>query len=263
MGSRERAHLSYARLVSLPRPSDYVAPPRPRVRDALRTMSVAALEVPRYLARLAVHDLVEAPSTTTEEGLHATASSFRRTLARLGLELEVLHAERVPREGGLVLMWNQESHLDHLVLASAIPRAFFSLMNNELAATPIYGAHMRKTGHVHVDRTNESQWRPQVAGAAERVAKGECVLISPEGTRSWDGRLLPMKRGAFILAAASGRPIVCVTVIGGHARMPRGSAVVRAGKLRVVFSDCIENDGGDLVEQVTETFTALKASYAL
>ena len=93
---------------------------------------------------------------------------------------------------------------------------------------------------VHVDRNDEAQWRASIARAATRVRDGECVLVSPEGTRSWDGRLLPMKRGALQLAAASERLIVCVTVIGGHARLPRGSAIVRAGPLRVVFAEPIE-----------------------
>jgi 1-acyl-sn-glycerol-3-phosphate acyltransferase len=186
-------------------------------------------------------------------------------LHHLGVELEVLFPERALSGGGLVLMWNQESHLDHLVLASAIPRPFFSLYNNEIARFPLYGAHMRATGHVHVDRNDESQWRPAIARAAARVQGGECVLVSPEGTRSWDGRLLPMKRGAFILAAASGRPIVCVTVVGGHARLPRGSAVVRGGPVRVVFAEPVapDSDEAALAGRVTATFERVKADHAL
>jgi 1-acyl-sn-glycerol-3-phosphate acyltransferase len=231
----------------------------------LRTARVAALDLPRHLARLALHPIVAAPSTTTAEGLAQVGRAFARTLARLGVELEVLHAERVPTEGGLNLMWNQESHLDHLVLAAALPRPFFSLFNNAVARVPFYGAHMGSTGHVHVDRNDEAQWRPAIAAAAARVAAGECVLMSPEGTRSWDGKLLPMKRGAFLLATTSRRPIVCCTVVGGHARMPRGSPFVRAGKLRVVFSEPLENDGDpkNLADSVAHTFDRLRIEHAL
>lgn len=71
-----------------------------------------------------------------------------------------------------------------------------------------------------------------------------------------------MKRGAFLLAIASGRPIVCVTVVGAHERMPRGSPVVRA-----VFSDPIPTAGHDeadlapLQAIVAETFEATKARF--
>jgi 1-acyl-sn-glycerol-3-phosphate acyltransferase len=250
----------------LERPADYVPPPRPGARDVARTALAVARDVVPAFARLAARRAGTPPSTCTAPGLARVRAAFAPALRHLGVELEVLFAERALRAGGgLVLMWNQESHLDHLVLASAIPRPFFSLYNSEIARFPLYGAHMRATGHVHVDRNDEAQWRPAVARAAARVRDGECVLVSPEGTRSWDGRLLPMKRGAFLLAAASTRPIVCVTVIGGHARLPRGSAIVRGGPLRVVFAEPIPHaaDEAALAERVAATFERVKADYAL
>jgi len=251
--------------MGLPRPQDYVPPPLPRARDVLRTIRALATDIVPHLGRMAVRPVGAMPTTCTPEGLALIRRACAAALRRLGVAVEVRFPERVVGAGGLVLMWNQESHLDHLVLSSAIPRPFFSLYNNEIARFPFYGAQMRATGHVHVDRNDEAQWRPSIAAAAARVRAGECALVSPEGTRSWDGRLLPMKRGAFILAAAAGQPIVCVTVIGGHARLPRGSPVVRAGPLRVVFAEPIPNDGseGDLAERVAATFETTKRQYAL
>lgn len=241
------------------------APSSPQLRDALRTARVLATDVVRHFVGLALQGSGPVLSTTSAQGLRAAKSAFAPTLQRFGVELEVLHAERVPADGGLVLLWNQESHLDHLVLVTAIPRPFFSLFNNELGRVPFYGAHLRAAGHVHVDRTDESQWRPAVARAAERVRDGECVLVSPEGTRSRDGQLLPMKRGAFLLAAASTRPLQCVTVVGGHRRLPRGSPVVRPGPARVVFSELIPNDGDPtgLAERVAATFRETKEAFAV
>ncbi len=249
----------------MPRPPDYIPPPPPTGSDVARTLHALATKIAPQLARLATKRTGELPTSTTVEGLSRIRAIYEDTLRCLSVELEVLRNERVPAEGGLVLMWNQETHLDHLVLPPAIPRPFFSLYNNAVARAPYYDAHMRATGHIHVDQTDQAQWRSAVARAAERVRDGECVLVSPEGTRSWDGRLLPMKRGAFILAASSERPIVCVTVIGGHARLPRGSFCVRAGRMRVVFSDPIANDGDarGLAEKVAATFDAMKREHAI
>jgi 1-acyl-sn-glycerol-3-phosphate acyltransferase len=179
-----------------------------------------------------------------------------RLLDRLGVTLEVRGVDRVPRDGGLVFMWNQTSHLDHLVLPAAIPRPFHSLYNNELRKTPLYGRLLARGGHFWVDRTNETQWRASIDAAAARVREGACVLVSPEGTRSWDGRLLPMKRGAFMLARSAERPIVCVTVAGAHDRLPRGCAAVRPGRVRVTLSDAIDVRGDDptLEAKVIATF---------
>ncbi len=232
------------------------------IRDAVRTVAVLGAGTP-MLAALFARQLVrpDPPDVAFEK-----ARVFAlRALSLLGIELEVLFAERVPREGGFVLMWNQESHLDHLVLTAAIPRPVFTTYNNEVRAVPLYGAYLARNGHVWLDRNDEAQWRPAIAGAAARVRAGECVLVSPEGTRSRDGRLLPMKRGAFMLAEQSTRPIVLVTVIGGHQRMPRGSPIVRAGWMRVVFSDPIPMPSEGVErwkELVVAGFEATKEQYA-
>jgi 1-acyl-sn-glycerol-3-phosphate acyltransferase len=234
-----------------------MAAPPPTVGDVARTARVVVTDLLPMLAAMA---LGRAVSSTTEEGLALIRRVFSGTLRRLGVRVEVAGAESVPREGGVVFLWNQESHLDEIVLPCVLPRPFFSLYNNEVARIPWYGGRLRATGHVHVDRNDEGQWRPAIARAAERVRAGECVLVSPEGTRSPDGRLLPMKRGAMLLAEASDRPLVCVTVIGGHERLPRGSPIVRSGPVRAVFSEPLAcaRDAASIAAAVVRTFEQTK-----
>ena len=250
--------------MSLPKPAGYVAPPPPRAADVLRTVRVLATDLIPLLVKLAFQ--ANPPSTNDVAGLAYARTLFLRALGHAGLTLEVLHRERVQPQGGLILMWNQTSHLEHLILGAAIPRPFLSLYNNEFGRFPIYGSYMKRTGHLLVDRKNETQWRASVALAAARAQAGACILVSPEGTRSWDGELLPLKRGAFLLATTSAQPIVCVTIIGGHQRLARGSAFVRKGPLRVVFSEPIATAGETteaLMQRVRETFQSVKSRYRL
>src|SRR2546423_1707687 len=94
----------------------------PLVADTTRTLRALFGDVVPYVLRLATQPPERLPTTATEEGLRSIRASFRRTLQKAGIDLEVRKEENVPAQGGLVLMWNQESHLDHLVLAAAIPR---------------------------------------------------------------------------------------------------------------------------------------------
>src|SRR3954470_8581588 len=152
--------------------------PLPRARAALRTSRVLVG---------ALWDMARSPladDTTTEAGLVRVRAALAPRVAQLGIELSVRGASRVPRDGGLVFMWNQTSHLDHLVLPLAIPRPFHTTYNNEVRRFPIYGNRLARSDHFWLDRTDETQWRMQVAAAATRIAAGGCVLISPEGTRS-------------------------------------------------------------------------------
>src|SRR5262245_56182695 len=221
--------LEEARLAGLVPPAGYKPPPRASLLDGARTALVGGALAVEASTGLLLHTLRPAPSSTTWEGLSAIRHFSLRALARVGVSLEVEGEDRVPREGGLVFMWNQASHLDHLVLGAAMPRPFHSLYNNEVARTPLYGRYLRSSGHFHVDRFDEAQWRASIAVAARRVHEGACVLVSPEGTRSWDGRLLLMKRGALLLAREAARPVVCVVVRGAHERLPRGGLAVRPG----------------------------------
>jgi 1-acyl-sn-glycerol-3-phosphate acyltransferase len=209
-------------------------------REAARTAAAIGAFIPPVVLFLLRERGARRPtSTASAPGLHAVRRITAYGLRLLGVTVDVIGRDRVPAQGGIVFMWNQESHLDHLILPVAMPRPFFSLFNNEVKRTPLYGSHMERSGHIWVDRTDEAQWRAAIARAAERVREGACVLVSPEGTRSWDGRLGEMKRGAFELACKAERPIVCVTFIGTHERMPRGSMVVRPGPVRVVLSEPI------------------------
>lgn len=249
--------------MSLPKPPDYKPPGLPTIRDVARTLRCLATDVPRELGLIALGS--NPGSSTTDEGLAVIRARYLRVLARLGITLEVLHTERVPRQGGLVLMTNQESHLEHLVI-TALPRPFLAFYNNEVARIPLYGPHIKRSGHIHIDRTNEAQWRRCLTEAAERARQGAVLLLSPEGTRSWDGKLLPLKRGGFILAAASERPIVCIAMIGSHQRLPRGSWIVRGGRFRIVFSEPIATIGRseeELRAEVARVLTELKERHRL
>lgn len=170
----------------------------------------------------------------------------RGALEALDLNLEVTGEDRLPpKDRGVLFMWNQTSHLDHLVLGAVIDRPVRSLYNIELAKVPVYGDWLRKQKHYLVDRYDEAQWRDAISRAARDVRdQNVSILISPEGTRSWDGKLLPMKRGAFILAIESKAPVVPVIIRGAHEALPRGSGVIRpGGTIRVELSPAVETGG--------------------
>ncbi len=206
------------------------------------------------------------PDTTTAAGLAEVRVQLGRRLRQLGITVRVHGEDRVPRDGGLIFMWNQTSHLDHLTLPLAIPRPFHSTYNNEVRRFPIYGKRLARSDHFWLDRNDEPQWRAQLAEAARRVREeGVCVLISPEGTRSHDGQLLPMKRGAFYLARLATRPIVCVCVRGAHELLPRGSVIVKPGTVDIELAPPIAIDDESaphLEELVVEQFNAYLGSSA-
>jgi 1-acyl-sn-glycerol-3-phosphate acyltransferase len=73
-----------------------------------------------------------------------------------------------------------------------------------------------------IDRSRARRAHRTLAGLAERI-RGQrlTVIMTPEGTRSRDGKIQPFKKGAFHLAMQAGVPIVPVVTSGGFAIWPR------------------------------------------
>ena len=68
-----------------------------------------------------------------------------------------------------------------------------------------------------------------------RLRSGLHITIFPEGTRSTTGELLPFKKGAFFLAAATGAPLVPVVVKGTTAMLPKGAWKIKPGLATLEF----------------------------
>jgi 1-acyl-sn-glycerol-3-phosphate acyltransferase len=109
---------------------------------------------------------------------------------------------------------------------------------------PVLGLGMRFSGYVPLDKEGFGAGRRSIARAARLIReKGYSFLIFPEGTRSWDGKLQPFRRGGFFLALESGAPIVPVSIRGTFALMPRGKWLVRKGSVRIVFHEPVPVTG--------------------
>ncbi|HET7101134.1 MAG TPA: lysophospholipid acyltransferase family protein, partial [Terriglobia bacterium] len=64
-----------------------------------------------------------------------------------------------------------------------------------------------------------------------------------EGTRSPHGRLLPFKKGVFIMAIKAAAPVVPISISRSRKIMPKGQFVIRPGVVRITFHDPVETAG--------------------
>jgi 1-acyl-sn-glycerol-3-phosphate acyltransferase len=105
-----------------------------------------------------------------------------------------------------------------------------------------------------VDRGNREAGIEAVAAAKAVVQKGMDMTIYVEGKRSFDGKLLPFKKGPFYLAVECGVPVVPMTIVGTHYAMPKARFAIKPGRVKVIFHPPIEpKDFGDrdsLMEKV-------------
>ena len=152
----------------------------------------------------------------------------------VGVRTRVEGLENIPA-GTCLFAANHTSNVDPPVIVGAIPRRIAILLKKSIFSIPIVGTAFRLAHFVPVDREHYEEAVASLDLAAEYMKQGTSFLIYPEGTRSPDGRLRPLKRGAFLLAIKAGVPVVPVACAGAHRVMPKKSLRTTPGEVMVRF----------------------------
>ncbi len=168
--------------------------------------------------------------------LFSLAMVLARTGVRLaGVRVEFVGLDRFDPSGTYIYMCNHTSNIDPPVVVPAIPRRTSVLVKKELFKVPFLGQAMRLGDLVPVDRRNREAAIASVERAAAVMRKGLNMAIFPEGTRSYDGKLLPFKKGPFYLAMETGFPIIPMTIVNSHEVWPKKRFGIKPGTVTVVF----------------------------
>ena len=123
---------------------------------------------------------------------------------------------------------------------SCLPANLRIVAKSSLRGVPFLGWYLRATGMVFIDRADHAQAVRSLDGAADSLRRGESLFVFPEGTRSRDGRLLPLKKGAFVLAIQAGVPIVPVVAVGADRILPPDGFRIRPHRIRVAVGHPID-----------------------
>ena len=138
---------------------------------------------------------------------------------------------------------NHQSAFDILALLSKLKVQFRWLAKDSLFNIPVFGWAMRKTGYIPINRSNPKQAYQSLLVAAKKVNDGTSVLIFPEGTRQETDHLGEFKKGGFILALKSQKPIVPIGIIGSGKVLAKKGYAIHPGTIRIVLGKPISTEG--------------------
>jgi len=152
--------------------------------------------------------------------------------------------DRLEASRNYLFMPNHNSNADPPIVVVALggrqPRF---MAKAELFRIPLFGQVMASAGFVPVERQRRDAAIVAVGAAADRLREGYDFVVFPEGTRSRDGRLLPLKKGPFFMAIESDVPIVPMRVRGTGDILGKGGAVIRGGPVEVEICEPVEVAG--------------------
>ena len=120
--------------------------------------------------------------------------------------------EHLPRRGGLILASNHRSFLDPFVIGTLVRRPVYYMAKRELFEKRWQAWLLNGLGAFPVDRGAGDEAAMDTARAI--LARGDCVVVFPEGTRVRSPGLGDARRGVGRLALQSGSPVAPVAVVG-------------------------------------------------
>jgi 1-acyl-sn-glycerol-3-phosphate acyltransferase len=170
---------------------------------------------------------------------------WARTLVHAtGIELHTEHLHRLDPAKRYILVCNHYSYLDIPCILTAItsqPIRFMAKIS--LFKIPIFGWALGRAGFIPVDRKNRRTAVKSFDLAANRIRKGNTIVIFPEEGRSKFREMKPFQRGAFLLAIKSDKPIVPIALDSTFDIWPVGAFwKIRPGKVTLRVGTPIETE---------------------
>lgn len=151
-------------------------------------------------------------------------------------------------DGRCVIMANHQSLFDIPALLVAIPGQSRFIAKRSLFRIPVFGWAMALGGFIPVDRKDRSTAKDSFAAALDKLSRGASIVVFPEEVRSLGGKVLPFRRGGFLMALKSGLPVVPVGLHGTLAVQSRRSFLIRPQTVTVHFGEAVALAGRSVRE---------------
>lgn len=177
--------------------------------------------------------IVKSTSPLIDRIIHFWARSL---VAAAGIRLRTENLERIRPELRYILISNHHSYFDIPCILAAVPQPIRFMAKVSLFQIPIFGWAIGRAGFIPIDRKNRRTAVKSFDLAADRIRKGNTIVIFPEEGRSREWTMRPFQRGAFLLALKSEQTIIPIAVDGtynvfrvGAKRITPGEVTVRVG----------------------------------
>jgi 1-acyl-sn-glycerol-3-phosphate acyltransferase len=207
-----------------------------------RTVFYLIPAISLYTVVLGTASLFSSLFDRTGDAGHRCARAWSRWILRTtGVRVQVSGLEWLDASRSYVLASNHQSIYDIPILFATLPLQLRIVAKESLGRIPFLGWHLRRTGHLLVDRRNPGA--DIVAKMKRLVGEQHSLIVFPEGTRSVDGQVARFKKGSFLVAIDAGLPVVPVSLSGSRQVMRKGQLTVRPAEIRMTVHEPLPTAG--------------------
>jgi len=223
-----------------------------RIMSLLRSVLFSIPLIVLSTIMLGTVSLIASVFDATGRVPHQLARTWGRFLLAVSfIRVRAEGLEKLDPRATYVFVANHGSYMDIPALLTTLDYQFRFFAKKGLYSIPFLGTHLRRAGHLPVDRSSaRASLKSMTEGAHIIAEKHTSVLLFPEGGRSAKG-LREFKEGAVYIAIKAGVPVVPIAVVGMRRLLPMGSVHIRSGQVTVRIGDPISTKGirlGDRAE---------------
>ena len=199
---------------------------------------------------LANNSSLELPSTSVFYPLH---SKLFKSFLKLNNRLKIVGEKNVPKKGPFIIAPNHQSFLDGPIVASGL--SYKTLMNSYFFATeehvkhPVVKSLAKRNNIIIMEKRN---LKNSILKLSEVLKLGKNVVIFPEGSRSYDGEMVPFKKTFAILSKELNVPVVPVCIRGAYDVLPRGSKWIKPKKIEVEYLPPVMPANEDTYDSISD-----------
>lgn len=136
-----------------------------------------------------------------------TMNWFLRLVFRTVCKIDPREFQVIPRTGPLILIGNHINFLEAPVVLPELDNPLVTgLAKQETWDNPLLGFLFTQWAAIPIDRSMVD--REAFRRCEESLRQGKILAVSPEGTRSKTGQMLPGKPGVALLALRTGAPLL-------------------------------------------------------
>ena len=199
---------------------------------------------------LANNSSLELPSTSVFYPLHA---KLFKSFLKLNNRLKIVGEKNVPKKGPFIIAPNHQSFLDGPIVASGLScktlRNSYFFATEEHVKRPVVKSLAKRNNIIIMEKRN---LKNSILQLSEVLKLGKNVVIFPEGSRSYDGEMVPFKKTFAILSKELNVPVVPVCIRGAYDVLPRGSKWIKPKKIEVEYLPPVMPENGDTYDSISD-----------
>jgi 1-acyl-sn-glycerol-3-phosphate acyltransferase len=184
---------------------------------------------------------IATPDPTRTTFFWQLCKAVARVFTIVTFDFKSYGVKNVPRTGGALMISNHQSYLDPVLLGVNLPRPMSYLAKSELFKNRFFDWLITSLRAFPVRQGKGD--KAAIEETIRRLREGHMLNIFPEGTRTEDGEIAPIQRGAALVVRRANVPIVPAVIDGSWDAWPHTRKIFRARPIRVLYGKPLHVEG--------------------